>query len=42
MTLSFVVKLRLEERFLSQELGPEAYAAYRKRVPMLVPFWPMR
>lgn len=31
------MKARLEERFLSVELGPE-YAAYRARVPMLVPF----
>jgi len=31
------IKARQEERFLSEELGPE-YAAYRKRVPMLVPF----
>ena len=31
------IKARQEERFLSEELGPE-YAAYRQRVPMLVPF----
>jgi protein-S-isoprenylcysteine O-methyltransferase Ste14 len=31
------IKARQEERFLSEELGSE-YAAYRKRVPMLVPF----
>lgn len=31
------MKARLEERFLGEVLGPE-YAAYRKRVPMLVPF----
>jgi protein-S-isoprenylcysteine O-methyltransferase Ste14 len=31
------IKARQEERFLSEELGAE-YAAYRKRVPMLVPF----
>lgn len=31
------MKARLEERFLSVELGAE-YAAYRARVPMLVPF----
>ena len=42
MTISFVIKLRLEERFLMRELGADAYEAYRKRVPMLVPFWPMR
>ncbi|MBL8531279.1 MAG: isoprenylcysteine carboxylmethyltransferase family protein [Hyphomonadaceae bacterium] len=37
--LSFGIwmKARLEERFLSEELGP-GYAAYRARVPMLVPF----
>ena len=41
LTVSFVVKLRLEERFLMQELGAEAYEGYRRRVPMLVPFWPV-
>ena len=40
MTFGFWLKARLEERFLSQELGPEAYADYRRRTPMLVPFWP--
>jgi protein-S-isoprenylcysteine O-methyltransferase Ste14 len=39
-TASFVIKARLEERFLSEELGADAYGAYRARVPMLVPFWP--
>jgi protein-S-isoprenylcysteine O-methyltransferase Ste14 len=39
-TLSFWVKARLEERWLIQELGPEAYAAYRQRAPMLLPFGP--
>jgi protein-S-isoprenylcysteine O-methyltransferase Ste14 len=34
------LKARAEERFLSRELGQEAYAAYRARVPMLVPFLP--
>ncbi len=34
---SFVVKYRLEERFLMEELGPE-YKAYRKQVAALVPF----
>jgi len=34
----FVVKARLEESFLRQELGAEAYDAYARRVPMLVPF----
>jgi len=31
-------KARMEERFLSAELGPEAYESYRRRVPMIVPF----
>lgn len=39
LIVAFVIKARLEERFLSQELGAEAYAAYSKRVPMLVPLW---
>ena len=42
LTVSFVVKLRLEERFLMQELGVDAYEGYRRRVPALVPFWPRR
>jgi protein-S-isoprenylcysteine O-methyltransferase Ste14 len=33
-------KARMEERFLSVELGADAYGAYRRRVPMLVPFLP--
>ena len=40
MAVSFWIKARLEERFLSAELGAEAYGAYRRRVPMLVPFAP--
>ena len=35
--VGFWMKARLEERFLSETLGPD-YAAYRARVPMLVPF----
>lgn len=31
------VKARIEERFLTAELGAEAYGAYRRRVPMLIP-----
>jgi protein-S-isoprenylcysteine O-methyltransferase Ste14 len=34
------LKARLEERFLREELGAEAYDSYRRRVPMLVPFGP--
>ena len=41
-TLGFWLKARLEERFLSQQLGEESYADYRRRTPMLIPFWPMR
>jgi protein-S-isoprenylcysteine O-methyltransferase Ste14 len=40
MTFGFWIKARLEERFLRDELGPEDYDAYRRRVPMLVPFGP--
>ena len=32
------MKARIEERFLTEELGADAYGAYRRRVPMLVPF----
>jgi protein-S-isoprenylcysteine O-methyltransferase Ste14 len=35
------LKARLEERFLREELGADAYAAYAKRVPMLVPGLPV-
>ena len=38
LTLGFTLKARLEERFLRQELGPDAYDAYRARTPMLIPF----
>ena len=31
-------KARMEERFLTVELGSEAYESYRRRVPMIVPF----
>jgi protein-S-isoprenylcysteine O-methyltransferase Ste14 len=31
-------KGRMEERFLSAELGAEAYGSYCRRVPMIVPF----
>lgn len=41
LIVAFSIKARLEERFLGEELGAEAYAAYRARVPMLVPFWPV-
>jgi protein-S-isoprenylcysteine O-methyltransferase Ste14 len=38
IALGFYVKARLEESFLRQELGPEAYDHYRARVPMLIPW----
>ena len=43
LTLGWYIKARLEERFLREELGPEAYDSYARRVPMLVPFvhWPL-
>jgi protein-S-isoprenylcysteine O-methyltransferase Ste14 len=37
MTLGWYVKARLEEEFLREELGADAYGAYARRVPMLVP-----
>lgn len=36
--VGYVLKAREEERFLSAELGAEAYGRYRARVPMLLPF----
>jgi protein-S-isoprenylcysteine O-methyltransferase Ste14 len=38
LTTGWVVKARLEETFLREQLGVEAYADYARRVPMLVPF----
>lgn len=40
ITLGLWMKARLEEGWLSTELGADAYAAYRRRVPMLLPFGP--
>jgi protein-S-isoprenylcysteine O-methyltransferase Ste14 len=40
MAVGFWAKARLEERFLSAELG-EAYADFRSTTPMLIPFWPV-
>jgi len=36
------LKARTEERFLTGELGADAYRDYCRRVPMLVPFLPHR
>jgi protein-S-isoprenylcysteine O-methyltransferase Ste14 len=37
MTLGWYVKARMEEEFLREELGIDAYGGYARRVPMLVP-----
>lgn len=38
LTASLSWRAKLEEKFLRADLGDEAYAAYRARVPMLLPF----
>jgi protein-S-isoprenylcysteine O-methyltransferase Ste14 len=38
LTMTYVIKARLEERFLRDELGADAYDAYARRVPMLLPW----
>jgi protein-S-isoprenylcysteine O-methyltransferase Ste14 len=40
MTIGYWLKGKMEENFLRSELGPDDYDAYRKRVPMLIPFFP--
>jgi protein-S-isoprenylcysteine O-methyltransferase Ste14 len=40
ITIGVWMKARIEERWLSQELGADEYTAYRRRVPMLLPFGP--
>ena len=37
MTTGWVIKARLEEEFLREQLGAEAYGGYARRVPMLAP-----
>ncbi len=37
MTTGWVIKARLEEEFLREELGAETYGEYARRVPMLSP-----
>lgn len=41
IAFGFWLKANLEEQFLTEELGAGAYADYRRRTPMLVPFWPV-
>lgn len=40
MTLGWYIKARMEEGFLREELGVDAYGGYARRVPMLVPLLP--
>jgi protein-S-isoprenylcysteine O-methyltransferase Ste14 len=42
LSFGFWLKARAEERFLTAELGADAYGAYRRRVPMLVPWFGSR
>jgi protein-S-isoprenylcysteine O-methyltransferase Ste14 len=41
MAVGFWAKARLEERFLTAQLGEGDYADYRRITPMLIPFWPV-
>jgi protein-S-isoprenylcysteine O-methyltransferase Ste14 len=38
LAIGYVLKGRLEERFLRAELGAEAYDAYARKTAMLIPF----
>jgi len=38
LLIGIYLKARLEERWLTEELGADAYENYRRRVPMLLPF----
>ena len=42
ISLGMWQKARMEEGFLSTELGADAYGSYCRRVPMLFPFLPQR
>src|ERR1700716_4362954 len=42
ISLGMWQKARMEEGFLTNELGADAYGPYCRRVPMLVPFLPPR
>jgi protein-S-isoprenylcysteine O-methyltransferase Ste14 len=38
MTIGWMIKARMEEKFLREQLGAAAYDDYARRVPMLSPF----
>jgi protein-S-isoprenylcysteine O-methyltransferase Ste14 len=38
ITTGWYIKARMEEGFLREQLGADAYGSYARRVPMLVPF----
>jgi protein-S-isoprenylcysteine O-methyltransferase Ste14 len=38
MTIGWMIKARMEEKFLREQLGAAAYDEYARRVPMLSPF----
>jgi protein-S-isoprenylcysteine O-methyltransferase Ste14 len=40
ISLGMGLKARMEEGFLTEELGADAYGSYCRRVPMLIPFLP--
>jgi protein-S-isoprenylcysteine O-methyltransferase Ste14 len=40
ISLGMGLKARIEEGFLTTELGADAYGSYCRRVPMLIPFLP--
>lgn len=40
LAIGMTMRARFEEEWLTQELGRDKYQAYRRRVPMLVPFGP--
>jgi protein-S-isoprenylcysteine O-methyltransferase Ste14 len=42
ISLGMWQKARMEEGFLTNELGADAYGSYCRRIPMLVPFLPPR
>jgi protein-S-isoprenylcysteine O-methyltransferase Ste14 len=42
ISLGMWQKARMEEGFLTNELGADAYGSYCRRIPMLIPFLPPR